>query len=596
MVPPAPMRPQTLLFACLALVLLGLAGASFRLRPTPVPVGDEATHMLMAQSFKEDRDFVYDQRDLLRAYRIWNGGPSGLTLLTPDGGQSLRYAEPFAWALAAAPAVSLLGSSGPILLNMALFLGMLAAAWRLFREETGATGLFLGGFFFASAAFGQVFRGSPEVFLMACVFFALLLWKRTRALPEWGSDDLWSLILAGALLGAASLHRPELALFAVAAAVDLTLVRRWKGALLVLVSGALVFGLLSAGQRGMIGAWNPAHPGEGIQRRSFETEIPIESHGDLWQAYGKADAGPIPGATDTADGLRLLPWNVGSFLAGRHTGLIAWFPFALLTLGLAVTGERGRDRSRWLLLGALGIIVLMDLILRPRGWHGGPFALGNARFAVLYPVLLFLPRRIAVRKSLILPYAAAGLWTAAAVLGAVVPAGLSPASDLPTFRVLPLELPLLGGGVQLPGYRTRSWGDSVWILPESTFWAEEGHPNGVWMRGASRSEVVVVSPEPLTEIRFSVHSLGGENEMVAESGAERVLVRFDSEAKRNGALVDLAVEPAAEGLGILPGTSGEWVYRFTLDVSDGVIPARRLQGSQDPRFLGVFLDITGNGL
>lgn len=592
------MRPRTLLFCCLALALLGLSGASFRLRPTPVPAGDEATHMLMAQSFAEDRDFAYDHRDLLRAYRIWNGGPSGVTLLTPDGGQTLRYAEPAAWALAAVPAVLLLGSSGPIVLNMALFLGMLAAAWRLFREEAGAAGLFLAGFFFASAAFGQVFRGSPEVFLMACVFFALLLWRRARALPQWGTDDLWTLVLAGALLGAACLHRPGLALFGVAAAVDLSLARRWKGALLVLVSGVLVFGLLSAGQRRMIGAWNPADPGEGIQRRSFETEVPMETHGDLWQAYGKADSGPVA-REDRGErgegGLRLLPRNLGSFLAGRHTGLIAWFPFALLTLGLALLGERGRDRSRWLLAGALGILVLMDLILRPHGWHGGPFALGNARFAVLYPALLFLPQRLAARKSLILPYAAAGLWTAAAVAGAIVPSGLSPASVLPTFRPLPLELPLLGGGVQLPGYRSRSWGESVWILPESTFWAEEGHPNGVWMRGASRAEVVVVSPEPLAEIRFSAHSLGGENELVAESGVDRVLVRFDSEGKRNGAPVDLAVEPAAEGPGILPGTAG-WVYRFTLDISDGVIPARRLHGSQDPRFLGVFLDITGRGL
>lgn len=589
------MRSRTLLFVCLALALLGLAGASFRLRPSPVPVGDEATHLLMAQSFKEDRDFVFDYRDLSRAYRIWNGGPAGLTLLTPDGGQSLRYAEPFAWALASAPAVSLLGSTGTIVLNMALFLGMLAAAWRLFREETGATGLFLGGFFFASAAFGQVFRGSPEVFLMACVFFSLLLWRRARALPQWGPDDLWSLVLAGALLAAAGLHRPELALFGVAAAVDLVLIRRWKGALLLLVSGALVFGLLSAGQRRMIGAWSPADPGEGIQRRTFENELPIENKEDLWQAYGKADAGPAQAGTD---GLRLLPWNLGSFLAGRHTGLIAWFPFALLTVALAWTGAPGdrRDRSRWLLLAALAAIVLMDLVLHPRGWHGGPFALGNARFAVLYPALLFLPGRLAPRRSLILPYTAAGLWTAAAVLGAVVPAGLSPASDLPTFRPFHLELTLLGGGVQLPGYRTRSWGEAVWILPESSFWPEEGHPNGVWMRGASRAEVVVVSPEPLDQIRFFAHSLGADNEMVAESGEERVLVRFDSEGKRNGALVELAVAPAAEGLGILPGTSREWVYRFTLDVTDGIIPARRLPGSQDPRFLGVFLDITGGGL
>lgn len=596
------MRPRTLLFACLALALLGFAGASFRLRPAPVPAGDEATHLLMARSFQRDRDFSFDYPDVRRSYRIWNGGPSGLALLTPDGGQTLRYAEPFAWALAAAPAMSLLGYTGPIVLNMALFLAMLAAAWQLFREEAGATGLFLGGFFFASGAFGQVFRGSPEVFLMACLFFSLFLWRRARERPQWGPDDLWRLALAGALLGAACLHRPGLGLFALAAAADLALIRRWKGGVLLLVSGALVFGLLSAGQRRMIGAWNPAHPGEGIQRRTFETEVPIESKEDFWQAYGKTDAAPVHAAdaadaSNTADGLRLLPRNLGSFLAGRHTGLIVWFPFALLTLGLAWTGgpRAPGDRSRWLLLAALGIVVLMDLTLSPHGWHGGPFALGNARFAVLYPALLFLPGRLAVRRSLILPYAAAGLWTAAAVAGAVVPGALSPAAELPTFRPFHLELSLLGNGVQLPGYRTRSWGESVWILPESTFWPEEGHPNGVWMRGASRAEVVVVSPEPLTEIRFRVHSLAADNEIVAESTEERVLVRFDSDGKRNGAPVELAVGAAAEGLGILPGAR-DHVYRFTLDVTDGIIPARRLPDSQDPRFLGVFLDITGGGL
>jgi hypothetical protein len=52
----------------------------------------------------------------------------------------------------------------------------------------------------------------------------------------------------------------------------------------------------------------------------------------------------------------------------------------------------------------------------------------------------------------------------------------------------------------------------------------------------------------------------------------------------------------ATGLGLLPGASLEWVYRFTLSVSDGIIPARRFDGSQDPRYLGVFLDFNGRGL
>jgi hypothetical protein len=582
------MRPRSLPFLCLCLVLAGLAAASFRLRPSPFPVGDEATHVLMARSLWEDHDLAFDKRDLQAGYRIWNGGPAGVALLTRDAGQSLRYAEPIAWALAAAPVQALLGPSGLPVLNMALFLAMLAAAaWRYREQGEQAGGLFLAGFFFASAAFGYVFRGSPEVFLMACVFFGVLLWKRTAGTARTGrTTDLGefrALALAGALFAAAALHEPALALLGLAAAVDLLLGGKWKGAAVLVLAGAMVFGVLAAGQRKLTGAWSPANPREGIQRRTFEDEFPIESQGDLWQAYGKSRPAP-----DLAAGLRLLPRNLGYFVAGRNTGLLAYFPFGLLALGLMV-----RDRSRWLLLSAVGAAVLIGLLIEPHRWHGGPGALGNGHFAVLYPVLLFLPGRLAVRRSLVLPFVAAALWT----LPALVPGALSAGSaDLPAFRPLPLELTLLGDGVQLPGYRVRGWEETVWVLPLATSWPDEGHPNGAWLKGASTSEVVVVSPEPLERIRFNVHSLTDDNELLVDSGAERVLVRFDSEGKRNGAPVDLAVKQTASGLGILPGAAEEHVYRFTLAVSGGIIPARRLPGSRDPRYLGVFLDVTGKGL
>lgn len=569
------MSPRTLAFVCLALGLLGLAAATFKLRLTPVPVGDETTHLLMAQSLWEEGDLLFGPPDLRRAYRTWNEGPAGLTLLTADGGRTVSYAEPIAWSLAAAPAWALLGAAGLPMLNMALFLAMVASAAWLFRD---ANPLFLGGFFFASASFGYVFRGSPEVFLMACVFFALLLWWRARQQP-----NSWrSFVAAGALLAAASLHQPALALVAAAVLADLLFGGRWKAAALLVLAGALAFGLLALEQRRLTGAWSPADPREGIQRRSFETGFPVETPQDLWQAYGRDQA-------IAAGGVRLLARNAWSFLAGRHTGLIPYFPFGVLALFLLA-----RDRSRGLLLAALGAVVLLSLLLEPHRWHGGPEALGNARFAVLYPALLFLPARLSLRWSLIFPYAAAGLWTATAVAGAVVPPPAH-AGEIPTFRALPLELTLLGEGVQLPGYGVRNWGQGLWIVPRAAFWVDEGDPNGVWVRGASSSEVVVVSPWPLSQVRFRARSLAEENEMVVESGAERVLIRFDSPGKRAGAPVSLALEPEATGLGLLPGAPGDWVYRFTLTVSDGIIPARRLPGNPDPRYLGAFLDFNGSG-
>ncbi len=583
------MRPRSLSFLCLCVVLLGLAAASLRLRTTPFPVGDEATHVLMARSLWTDHDLVFDQGDLREAYRTWNGGPAGLALLTRDGGASLRYAEPIAWALAAVPAQALLGPAGLPVLNMALMLAMLAAAAVHFGKER-VSGLLLAGFFFASASFGYVFRGSPEVFLMACVFFGLLLWKRAAGEARTRDlGDVRSLALAGALFGAAALQEPVLALFGVAVALDLVIRKRWKGAAVLILAGAMTFGVLATGQRKLTGAWSPADPREGIQRRTFETEFPLETTQDLWQAYGKSRPAP-----DLTAGLGLLPRNLGYVLAGRNTGLLAFFPFGLLALGCLAIGRR--DRSRWLVLIAAGGAVLIGLLLEPHRWQGGPGALGHARFAMLYPALLFLlPERLALRKSLLLPFAAAALWTVPALSGVV----FSGVSAMPAGAALPLELTLLGDGVQLSGYRLRSWEDGVWVLPLATTWPDEEHPNGTWVKGGSTSEVLVISPKPLDRIHLKIHSLTAENEVRIESGAESVLVRFDSEGKRNGAPVDLKVEPKASGLGILSSTSGigaEHVYRFTLTVSDGIIPARRLPGSQDPRFLGVFLDVTGKGL
>ena len=113
------------------------------------------------------------------------------------------------------------------------------------------------------------------------------------------------------------------------------------------------------------------------------------------------------------------------------------------------------------------------------------------------------------------------------------------------------------------------------------------------MRGASTSEIVLVSGGERAEIRFRARSLAEDNELIVESGEERVLVRFDTEGKRNGAPVSLALKEAASDLGLFP-KGGEKIYVFTLTVSDGIIPARRLPGNPDPRYLGVFLDFNGS--
>jgi hypothetical protein len=597
------MRAPVLYALCLSLLLLGLSAGVYKVHFPPGPIADEAAYVMMTQSLWQDHDLAYDGRDLERAYRLWDQGPNGLILSTADGGRTMHFAKPFVYSLAALPFYLAGGAQGFVVFNMALFLAMLWAAWWFFRREgaDGHLGLFLGGFFFASAAFVYVFWMQPEVFNMACVFFPLLIWQVLRRREIFRGRDLLLLAVAGALLAAAAASKENLAIFALPVALDLAWphlrsLRRSLGEqglrsfapAAALVAAALVALLLMAAfEKRMTGSWSPYR---GVQRRSFDSEFPLESPKDFWELYRGTSYGSWSGLGVQATARTLLrsSWY---FLAGRHTGLLPYFPFALFAGGLYLAGPK--DRSRNLLLAALAGYCLSILLLRPDNYQGGLGFLGNRYFASVYPALLFLPGRIVARRALVLPFAAAGLWTASVV--AVPLLQVAPEATLQShvrtapFQALPLELTLLQ---HLPGYYLRGWGDGVWVVPKENFSGEERHPNGVWVRGASRSQVVVVTAAPIAKIHLRAYSLSPDNVLTIASPVDRVSVRFDTPEKREGTPLDFAVSPAARDLGFFsdhPAVRHEWFYRFTVTTTDGIVPARRDPKSQDLRYLGAFL-------
>lgn len=584
------MRLKSIHALCLGLVLLGLAATLYKIHFPPGPVADEPAYVMMTQSLWHDHDLTYDTQDLLRAYRLWDQGPYGVILFTTDGGRTMHYGKPFVYSLAAVPFYAIFGAQGLVIFNMALYLAMAAAAWWFFRNQGGHLGLFLAGFFFASVSFVYVFWMQPEIFNMACAFFPLLLWHALRKKEGWSGRDYALMALAGALLAAGFVSKEPTILLGVPIAVDLLWQRRFKGLLALALPSALALALLLAVQWRATGTWSPYR---GVQRRSFETEYPIESERDLWALYRGTSYGSWSGlGVQTTP--RLLVKDLWYFVAGRHTGLLPYFPFALFVFGLYLAGPK--DRTRHLLLAAVAAYCLVILAMRPDNYHGGAGFLGNRYFASIYPALLFLPGRLAARKSLVLPFAAAGLWTAAVVavpLQQIAPeATLQSHVRMPTFQVLPLELTLLH---RVPGYFLKGWPGGVWVVPKVNFFADEPNPNGVWVRGASRSEVIVVSPTPVESIPLRVHSLSEWNEVTFDTGVERIKVRFDTDAKRRGTPVTLHLREKDRDLGFFPGSASEYYYRFTLETTDGLMPAHRDVRSDDYRYLGVFLDFTGKG-
>lgn len=631
-------------FATAALLLLAAAWAL----PLPdAPVGDEATYLLATASLWHDRDLRYGPDDLARGYAAWSRGPRGLAL-AGDGDGSV-YARPFLYPVVAAPVYGLLGPRGLRVLGMALFLAMLQAARRRLlgaRPGAGAYGaadcgparapkgpparhpgggrLLVAGFFFASAAAVWTLRFDPAVLVMSCAFSGVALWCRVRAEPLWGRRELLPLAGAGALLAVAAFHEPLVALLALPVAVDLLWCRRWKAAA-VFVLALLAAGLALAGvQERLTGAWGPELLRDA---RTYAGPFPLEARPAVEEPSGSAallegavlgeGLGTDLGAKGTgarSPASALEPGLAGRRLlwlaAGRHLGLLPYFPFALFVVGLYLADLRRRGgRSRHLLAAALLVGGVLAVLGAGGGaWSGwgesnlpgaaGAAAPGTRAFALVYPVLLFLPRRLRGGKALLLPFAAAGLWMAPSL--AVAASGALPGDSValpaegPTYRVLPLELELLAEG-RLPGYqlfhRFPEGQGGPWLVPRETFFASERNPSGVWVRGGSRSEVFVVAREPVDAVRFTAKSLAAESELVVR-GEGSLRARFDSEGKRAGVPVAIQPELVARGLGLFlrEEPEEERIYRFVLEVTGGAVPASIDPASGDPRYLGVFLE------
>lgn len=603
----------------MAVGLLLLAAAYALPRPD-VPVGDEATYLLAAASLWHDGDLRYEARDLARGRSTWLEGPRGLALVegAPQGG--LVYAAPVLYPALAAPVYGLLGPRGLRVLNMALFLAMFWLARRHLASRAAAghpaapgprgprlprrlpprVGLLLGGFFFASGAAVWTLRLQSEVFLMACLFFALAIWCRVRCEPVWGRRELLPLAASGALIAAAAVAEPALAFSALPVLVDLAWARRLKGA--GIFAGALLaVGLLLAGvQERLTGTWGSALAAEATV---FQGPFPLE--------VGAPTDGATEGTAPEAPAERspaLLLRRAGWLLVGRHVGALPYFPFGLFVVGLYLADlSRRGGRARHLLAAALLVYLVLAVVRFP--WAAMPggaegAAPGARAMALVYPLLLFLPRRLRAGRLVVLPALAAGLWLVPSLV--VAASGLAATYSVelpargPTYRVLPLELELLAEG-RLPGYapfdRFPEATGGRWLVPRENFFISEGHPDGVWVRGGSRSEIYVVSDGPVETIRFHAQSISAENTLRVAGDHGTLRARFDTPGKRRGVPVELHPELVASGLGLFltDAPEDEHVYRFVLETSGGAVPARVDPRSTDLRYLGTFLSFKTPG-
>ncbi|HEX4954479.1 MAG TPA: hypothetical protein VF017_13895 [Thermoanaerobaculia bacterium] len=490
---------------------------------------DEPAYYLMALSLAYDRDLRAEAKD---ADRLFQEFPfrrvDNLILMTDDAWQTAYFGKPYLYSLFAAPFARLYGGNGLIAFNMLMLVAMVAmgAVYLSRFNPPWLALLFSAGFFLLSHSFSYVFWLHPEVFNMfgvaACLFLAF---HRFRA-GEAGEDPplpLGQAALSGAALALAVYNKPIYLALALPVVGICLLRRQWKPLVAFAGGGAVTLAAAAGLAVALTG-----HPTSylGVRRQGVIVcepgRVPIAPEGAA-AAPGQTVPKPLMGTGGAWTWVLRIPevdWgklgmNLGYFVFGRHAGLFLYAPFVPVALLLFLLRNR-RSREGWLTLAALAAVALFFLVYITENWQGGGGFVGNRYYVCVLPAFLFLVRKVTPTPTLA-GYALAGLFVGPILFtpfgaGGPEPTLQSHVRNAP-FRYFPLELTLR----EVPGYDKLELGD-VSVRGRRDVFLPQGET--MWLRGASRQELWLQSPRPLSRLLFELESPAPDNRVSLSLGGE----------------------------------------------------------------------------
>jgi 4-amino-4-deoxy-L-arabinose transferase-like glycosyltransferase len=448
---------RTLSFTLAALCLAGL-GTLMGLRDSLTWVtGDEGTYMAMAASLAHDGDLVFSEPDRRRVEEASSAGERDLILQRTRRG--ITYSKPVLYPIVASPFYRLLGGLGPILVN-ALALG--AAMWLtvLYLRRLGRRNLSLTmvTFFGASALLPYVAWRMSDAVLVACTLAGLVLsLAAVRRSPDRSLrgghffDTLLAPFMGGALLGLAAAMRYPNAVLPLAALAALLWLREWNRAALLLAGVAMAATLSIGATIWLTGSPDPYR----TPRATFNPDVGYPDGPE--SAIARQQLGGNELATvrlRTEPRPRVLAYSTFYFFIGRHTGLLIYFPAAIVFAFLAL---RRPDAVSISLLAGAAAIAAFYLLLLPHNYFGGSSAIGNRYFMAAYPALLVAQRQLPERRWLLAPWLLALLALGSAVVSAWstrdVFRGSQAHAYAGLFRLLPYESTLQS----IEGSKERFW-------------------------------------------------------------------------------------------------------------------------------------------
>jgi hypothetical protein len=581
---------------------------------------DEATYHLMAHSLAADGDLEYRREDLVRAFREFPSGPSGIFLKkgtdvngvglmssppfiafpgTPDPDATrLYFGKSFVYPLAAAPFVWLLGTNGFLVLNALLLAAAFVATYTFTAVRSGPVIglLWASAFVFASVIPVYAIWIAPELFNWALAVLAYFLWLfklagPAAAVPARGAwlTRPWTDILATALIGVLTFSKVTNVLLLVPMVLWWLYTRAWRRATAAVAAWAVVTALGFGGNVVSSGEWNY----QGGDRATCYDTFPFQDPARGLEVCAERARNEALGSVifDREVFWTNLRANLGYFFAGRNSGLVLYYFPAAFAIVALFAARRARAPWQWLVLAGVVIQILLFVVTLPYSYFGGGGTVGNRYFSAVYGICAFLLPAVHSARWLIIPWLVGGLFTAQLVLNPFQ-VSLRPADHpkSPLFKRFPVELTNLNAlPLMTQADRVRIWygnsgagdpGFQIYYLDDNSY-LQEADKLSFWTRGESSAQFAIKTDKPYSKLRLTL-----------SAGA----VATVSTVKLNGRVSEVRLGPGQSStrqLALGPGFPYKEgrerpAYVWVLDVSSttGFVPAVT-DGSHDRRFLGV---------
>ncbi len=524
------------------LIGLFLIGAALCINPLRITGGffsDEAVYYTMAYSFAFDGDMEFQRKDLLRVYKEYPAGPTGIILKLNERDKNIVFGKSFLYSVAAAPFVRVFQTNGFLVLHAILVWLNLLCAYRFCRSFMRAriALLFACFYFLANASLVYYFWMTPEYFNMSLVCYALFFFSAEQLQSKFILfRSPFNFILSAVLFGMATYSKPPNALLIIPLGLWLLLKRgvsekketavSARNRIFTAMSALAIYVFITVACFGLnvyfTGEWNYQLGKRAVFYKTYPFERPGVSE---FKVFERKD--PIEALVAPPFYARAFVYNWSYFFFGRFSGMaIYFFPMFFCLVYYLISKKSGLS---WAIYAAGWAGLLYYMVGLPWNYFGGSGTVGNRYLLTAFAVFLFALQQEPSKRLLAAGLLGSFLFTSVILFSPVFSSHRNAVhQQFSMYRMLPVEKTLLSDLPVNAGFRARRVafdtpaGYFVYFMDDHSFYKESFQGvNGFWVKGGKSTELVLRAFQPPATMKVRVCSIVSQNQViVAVNGRE----------------------------------------------------------------------------